>query len=356
MPETHVVRDNDGLNSLWSVAEHYRVSWQELLEANPKLKDRRPEYGLNVGDEVFFPDKRWVKHRVKSCKTDCPPYYLLVIKITLATGTTENGSPMANHALPLNQTDTKIEFHLDYKCKSFRQVKAPVDGELNYVRGQPAPLVRVITKKTFDQLQTVLVWAPGMLASFRRVGSSESAFARVEVDRSQMKVEAASVHPITNDPLPTGSQKITVALDILEHPAQYILREMILHAQGNEIPTNDELGLQGFILLGVRWAEKARTGKDWDYKRFGRIGGIWGNFVRLDNDADAILNDGFSNLHYGYVGAVGGLRRLGSRSSEAGSGSGQTRRTTSTPRPRATTCSHATTPASTGSASGRSSR
>jgi hypothetical protein len=308
MPETHIVGKNDGLNNLSTIAEHYGVSWSELVQTNPQLKNRKPAYWLNPGDKVQIPTKRWSNQNIKSCKSNCPIYYLLVIKINLASGQARNGRPMTAYTLPNAPHEVVVELFYDFQDANYSRQQVPVDGQLIYKRGQTDPLVRVITKGTFYDLKKLLVWAPGMTASFRKLGLHENfAVGRIELPRARMKEEDATQHPTTGVFLPKGSKKLTVDVDILEHPAHYILSEMIRNSHSNDVPTDESYDNVGFGLLGARWGLRAANGQDWDYKTEARIRGVWGSLIRLGNHAHAVHNEGFSNFHYGYVAAVGGL-------------------------------------------------
>jgi hypothetical protein len=60
MPNPHVVNNNDGLSTLWLIAKHYQVSFEELKRRNLHIMNRYPakhtRYGwLQIGDKVFLP-------------------------------------------------------------------------------------------------------------------------------------------------------------------------------------------------------------------------------------------------------------------------------------------------------------
>jgi hypothetical protein len=60
MPNPHVVNNNDGLSSLWLIARHYQVPFEELKRRNLHIMNRfpnkHPRHGwLVLGDKVFLP-------------------------------------------------------------------------------------------------------------------------------------------------------------------------------------------------------------------------------------------------------------------------------------------------------------
>jgi LysM domain len=60
MADIHVVKKNDGLDSLWSISKHYGVSYQELKALNPEIMNRTAEgdskHGwIDVGDKIKLP-------------------------------------------------------------------------------------------------------------------------------------------------------------------------------------------------------------------------------------------------------------------------------------------------------------
>jgi hypothetical protein len=60
MPNIHTVNAKDGLSSLWLIAKHYRVTFEELQRRNPSVMNRlpigHPRHGwLNIGDKIFIP-------------------------------------------------------------------------------------------------------------------------------------------------------------------------------------------------------------------------------------------------------------------------------------------------------------
>jgi hypothetical protein len=60
MPNAHVVNNNDGLSSLWLIARHYQVPFEELKRRNLHIMNRfpnkHPRHGwLELGDKVFLP-------------------------------------------------------------------------------------------------------------------------------------------------------------------------------------------------------------------------------------------------------------------------------------------------------------
>lgn len=255
------------------------------------------------------------ENKLNLCVDNETPRYFLVINITMASSRTQDGTSLEKYALPLSQDETSIEVFYDFRGDGnvYRNQVVQVDATSTYTRGQKYPIVLAIPKSTLESLRGLLIWAPGMRASFYRNGCSENfATGRLFVPRNLMEMTDARCHPNTEEPVPDGSQKIVVNVEILKHPAQYILDEMIANAHGNEIPTDEVYNHPGnpitrphFIKIGVRWAWKAANDRDWDYKL--RMAGIWGNIIRNGNYPYAMHNEGFSNYHYGYVAAVGGL-------------------------------------------------
>ena len=60
MPNPHVVNNYDGLSSLWLIARHYQVPFEELKRRNLHIMNRFPNKnprhgGLVLGDKVFLP-------------------------------------------------------------------------------------------------------------------------------------------------------------------------------------------------------------------------------------------------------------------------------------------------------------
>lgn len=60
MPNPHIVNNNDGLSTLWLIAKHYQVSFEQLKQRNLHIMNRfpakHPRYGwLKLGDKVFLP-------------------------------------------------------------------------------------------------------------------------------------------------------------------------------------------------------------------------------------------------------------------------------------------------------------
>ncbi len=71
MPKEHIVNKKDGLNSLWKIAKHYNVSFQELKQKNSHLKDRDPAYWINIGDKILLPEKQPANKKVGGCVGKC---------------------------------------------------------------------------------------------------------------------------------------------------------------------------------------------------------------------------------------------------------------------------------------------
>lgn len=60
MPNPHIVNNHDGLSTLWLIAKHYRLPFEELKRRNLHIMNRfpakHPRYGwLKTGDKVFLP-------------------------------------------------------------------------------------------------------------------------------------------------------------------------------------------------------------------------------------------------------------------------------------------------------------
>ncbi len=81
MPKEHIVNKKDGLNSLWKIAKHYNVSFQELKQKNSHLKDRDPEYWINIGDKILFPEKQPANKKLGGCVGKCLQNDLIPKKI-----------------------------------------------------------------------------------------------------------------------------------------------------------------------------------------------------------------------------------------------------------------------------------
>lgn len=57
MPVTHIVdAPRDGIDSIWGIAKHYGVSFEETKRLNPSFASRRPPFYLNNCDAVTVPD------------------------------------------------------------------------------------------------------------------------------------------------------------------------------------------------------------------------------------------------------------------------------------------------------------
>ena len=70
MADTYKVQDGDQLDSLWKISKAYGVSFQELKNLNPELKDREPPFTIKGGDVIQLPPR---KDTGELCKTveDC---------------------------------------------------------------------------------------------------------------------------------------------------------------------------------------------------------------------------------------------------------------------------------------------
>lgn len=66
-PATHVVQPGD---SLWKLSKRFGVSFQEIKQENPALRDRVPPYGINPGDVVKLPQPL-LKGRVEQTSQPC---------------------------------------------------------------------------------------------------------------------------------------------------------------------------------------------------------------------------------------------------------------------------------------------
>lgn len=75
MPEIYTVRPND---SLWSIARSHNVSFQELKNANPELRNRIPPYGVSPGDRINVPTPQPTGDVRQVCETcpNCVTYHL----------------------------------------------------------------------------------------------------------------------------------------------------------------------------------------------------------------------------------------------------------------------------------------
>ncbi|MCP4349978.1 MAG: hypothetical protein GY795_31235 [Desulfobacterales bacterium] len=65
----HVVKKGDGLNGLWKISKHYKVSYFEVIKSNPHIMNRlpknHPNHGwIDIGDTVYVDKKQQVSFKV----------------------------------------------------------------------------------------------------------------------------------------------------------------------------------------------------------------------------------------------------------------------------------------------------
>lgn len=238
----------------------------------------------------------------------CPhaPNYFLSIKLEMPTRLIYTGWAISLFDLLEGQHETPIAIYLDLEGHGFTVDDLAPTATRTYVRAQAASLLLDLSPEAFERLRNVVIWAPEMLASFRHDDlKNRRASGRLVIPRAQLIPQGITIHPRTFTALSPGSQFLHVTLEILRHPAQYIHAEMVANSRSDRMPSGEPYTALGFINMGVSWAVLAETGMFWDYKA--RLEPVWGSNIRLGSYRRYIRDEGFSNLHYGYVGAAGGL-------------------------------------------------
>ena len=92
MAGTHTVREGDGLDSLWKISRHYKVSFAEIKALNPQIMERHPvshpHHGwIYPGDVIKLPAQQKNEDEpVRKTKEDCAKHQALeVIAVALTT-------------------------------------------------------------------------------------------------------------------------------------------------------------------------------------------------------------------------------------------------------------------------------